>query len=159
MQSEILYEANEIRFEGQVHIEAPVEQTVFLNPFDIPEDYDFSTMDLLTEQDCEDLFLTVVGMYDEDKVTFDNAAERFLQRARVIQSSAAFHGLMEQAARIEAHIHQMCGENQGMQDAYNRQSQTAHGENDGHNHKLKDDKDVQHQKNCASEKGGRCDCK
>ena len=159
MQSGILYESNEIHQERQAPSEVPVGQAVFLNPFDIPEDYNFSNMNLLTEQDCEDLFLTVVGMYDEDKVTFDNAAERFLQRARVIQSSAAFHGLMEQAARIEAHIHQMCGENQGMQDAYNRQSQSTHGENDGHNHKQKDEKEMQHQKNCASEKGGRCDCK
>ncbi len=134
----------------------------YVNPFDIPDDYVFTEDICMTEQDCEDMFATVISMYKEDKVTIDKAAERFLQRARTVQSSALFQGLMEQAMAIEFEIHKMCGENQDLQAALGKELANAnHSDHAGHDHpkEASNERNVEHHKGCSSEKGRACDCK
>ncbi|HMT18954.1 MAG TPA: hypothetical protein PKD15_02875 [Candidatus Saccharibacteria bacterium] len=135
-------------------------EAFYIDPFQIPDDYEIEESMKMTEQDCLDLYATVVTMYLEDRVVIDNAAERFLQRARDLQSTAAFHGLLKQAMAIEAEIHKMCGENHDIQAAQIKELANAtHSEHDGHNHSKDNEHEIEHHKGCSTEKGKACDCK
>ena len=90
-------------------------------------DGDFETASVMTARDCELMFDTVIKMYEEEKVVLSNAAERFLNRSREIQSSAEFAGLMDQASRIEAQMHRMCGHDDQLRKAMEKHEH-EHGE-------------------------------
>ncbi len=138
------------------------QEIFYVNPFDIPDDYVLTEDMRMTEQDCLDMFATVIKMYDEDKVKIDKAAERFLQRARAVQSSATFQGLMKQAMAIEFEIHKMCGENHEIRAAIgNEYASIGKDDHIGHDHSKveSNDLDVEHNKGCSSERGRACDCK
>ena len=140
--------------------DAQMNDAFYINPFEIPDNYEFNSSLKMTEQDCLDLYTSIVAMYREDKVIIDNAAERFLQRARFVQSSATFHGLMRQAMEIEYAIHKMCGENHDVQAAFSRELSHL-GNQMGRAHEHQHDKETEqnHSKGCMSEKGGTCDCR
>lgn len=105
---------------------------------DLSADFDDLTeAPLLSERDCELMFETVIKMYEQEKVKFSNAAEKFLQRTREIQSSAEFAGLMDQAYLIEARMHMMCGEDHALQQAMQRHN---HPDGSEHHDDEEDDK-------------------
>ncbi len=114
------------------------EELIFFDPF-----ADDTESLMMTAQDCERLFETVLGMYEEEKVKFSNAAEKFLHRAKALETDATHLGYIEQASWIEAMMHFMCGEDHGLNQArLNSGLFNDHIHIDGEEHNAKkDDKD------------------
>lgn len=109
---------------------------IFINIFADDFTGDFETAPVMTARDCELMFDTVIKMYEEEKVVLNNAAERFLQRSREIQSSAEFAGLMDQAFFIEAKMHIMCGHDDQL-----RKAMEKHDHKPGEEHDEDEDSD------------------
>jgi len=114
------------------------EVLVFFDPF--ADNIETSAM---TAEDCELLFETIETMYTEDKVKFSDAAEKFLKRAKAIETDATYLGYLEQASWIEARMHFMCGEDHSLNQARLNSGlfdDHVHVEGDKHDDEEKDNK-------------------